>query len=272
MHLTVSRVHSSDFDAILPAQFAAFDSIDLSAAFIGRSSPANFAIAKKKQLDSFHNDPADVWLKVTDEDEEVEVDIINEDYVEKPGDGNSFSKGKKIVKRIVSASNWKLYLTFVEGHEAKQVAGPLKAATNGEVKASVEAEKKADESEITWLPTPAERADAHSILEDFMDRRRRACREGHLLLALLFVHPAYQRKGAGAMMVQWGAELADQLMLPAWVEASPFGHGLYARYGFEDVEHVRVVTKSIVGEYTQMRRPVKVKGFSGKELARFGAS
>lgn len=269
MHLTVSRVHPSDFDAIVPAQFAAFDPIDLSAAFFGGSSPANFAISKKKHLDSFHNDPADVWLKVTDEDEEIEVDVINEDYVEGPGDDNPFSKGKKIVKRIVSASNWKIYPTFVEGQEAKQAAGPLKAATNGEVKASVEAEKKADGSEITWLSTPAERADAHSILEDFMSRRRRACREGHILLALLFVHPAYQRKGAGAMMVQWGAELADQLMLPAWVEASPFGHGLYARYGFEDVEHVRVATKSIVGEYTCMRRPLKVKGFSGKELAKF---
>jgi GNAT superfamily N-acetyltransferase len=269
MHLTVSRVQPSDFDAILPAQFAAFDPIELSAAFFGRSSPANFAIAKKKQLESFHNDPADVWLKVTDEDQEIEVDVINEDYVERPGESDSFSKGKKVVKRIVSASNWKVYPTFVEGHEAKQAAEPLKAPTNGEVKASVEVEKKADGSEITWLPTPAERADAHSILEDFMARRRRACREGHVLLALLFVHPAYQRKGAGAMMVQWGVELADQLMLPAWVEASPFGHGLYARYGFEDVELVKVVTKSIVGEYTHMRRPAKVKGFSGKELVRF---
>jgi hypothetical protein len=71
------------------------------------------------------------------------------------------------------------------------------------------------------------------------------------------------------MMVQWGADLADQLMLPAWVEASPFGHGLYAKYGFEDVERVEVVTKTMVGEYTCMRRPLKVKGFSGKELARF---
>jgi GNAT superfamily N-acetyltransferase len=269
MHLTVSRIHPSDFDAIVPAQFAAFEPIDLAAAFFGRPSPANFAIAKKKNLDSFHNDPADLWMKVTDEDEEIEVDIINEDYVEGSGDNNSFSKGKKIVKRIVSASNWKIYPTFVEGHEAKQAAGPLKAATNDEVKASGEAEKKADGSEITWLSTPAERADAHSILEDFMARRRRACREGHILLAVLFVHPEYQRRGAGSMMVQWGADLADQLMLPAWVEASPFGHGLYARYGFEDVDHVKVVTKTMAGEYTPMRRPLKVKGFSGKELAKF---
>jgi GNAT superfamily N-acetyltransferase len=269
MHLTVSRVQPSDFDALLPALFAAFDPIELSLAFFGRSSPANFAIAKKKNLDAFHNDPADMWLKVTDEDEEIEVDIINEDYVEGPGNANSFSKGKKIVKRIVSAGNWKIYPTFVEGQEAKQAAGLLQAATNSEVKASGEAEKKADGSEITWLSTPAERADAHSILEDFMARRRRYCREGHILLAVLFVHPAYQRKGAGTMMVQWGADLADQLMLPAWVEASPFGHGLYAKYGFEDVERVEVVTKTMVGEYTCMRRPLKVKGFSGKELARF---
>jgi len=39
-------------------------------------------------------------------------------------------------------------------------------------------------------------------------------------------------------------------MLQDWVETSPHGHGLYKKYGFEDVEDVRVLTKSFVGEYT----------------------
>ena len=269
MHLTLSRVDPSDFDAILPVMFEAFDPIDMSTVFIGKSSPRNLAIRKKKVLEEFYHDPADVWLKVTDEDDEVEVDVIDEDCVEQEGDGRCFSKGKKRVRRIVCASEWKLYPTFVEPKEAPEADDPLKAATNGEANTKIEVEKKADGSEISWLFTTAERADARMILDDFLARRRRACHEGHLLLSLLFVDPAYQRKGAGAMMVRWGCELADQLMLPTWVEASRYGYGLYARYGYQDVEEVKVVTQSFLSEYTHMRRPVSVKGFHGRDLIKF---
>jgi GNAT superfamily N-acetyltransferase len=268
MHLTLSRVDPSDFDAILPVLYEAFDPIELSTVFFGKSSPANLAVRKKKILDTLHDDAADVWLKITDEDEEIEVDIINEDYVEQqeddPRHGKSV-KGRKRVKRIVCAGNWKVYPTFVE---SKETTEPRGAATNGEVNATTEV-KKANGSDMIWLSTPQERADGYTILDDFLVRRRRACREGHVLLYLLFVDPAYQRKGAGAMMVEWGCGLADQLMLPAWVEASPYGHGLYAKYGYEDIEDVRVVTKSFVGEYMHMRRPVTVQGFRGTKLAKF---
>lgn len=35
------------------------------------------------------------------------------------------------------------------------------------------------------------------------------------------------------MMMEWGCDLADQLFLPAWVEASPEGRALYLKYGWE---------------------------------------
>jgi GNAT superfamily N-acetyltransferase len=268
MHLTLSRVEPSDFDAIVPVLFEAFDPIELSVVFIGKSSPKNFAIRKKIILDALRDDPADVWMKITDEDEEVDVDIINEDYVEQQANDDLYStsvKAKKRVKRIIGASNWKVYPTFVEPKEAKEAQG---AATKGEVNGTTQGEK-ANGSDLIWLSTSEEKADAHIILEDFLDRRRRACREGHVLLYILCVDPAYQRKGAGAMMVEWGCELADQMMLPAWVEASAYGHGLYAKYGYEDIEEVRMATKSFLGEYTHMRRPVRVKGFKGRELVKF---
>lgn len=37
------------------------------------------------------------------------------------------------------------------------------------------------------------------------------------------------------MMLQWGVDLADQLFLPSWIEASKEGNFLYKRYGFRDV-------------------------------------
>ncbi|KAK4117812.1 hypothetical protein N656DRAFT_774034 [Canariomyces notabilis] len=35
--------------------------------------------------------------------------------------------------------------------------------------------------------------------------------------------------------MQWGCDVADQLFLPAWVEASPEGNYLYKRFGFYDL-------------------------------------
>ena len=71
------------------------------------------------------------------------------------------------------------------------------------------------------------------------------------------------------MMVQWGNALADQIMLPCWVEASPYGEGLYRKFGYEDVERVNMVTKSFTSVYLHMRRPLKVHEFRGKELQKF---
>jgi hypothetical protein len=40
------------------------------------------------------------------------------------------------------------------------------------------------------------------------------------------------------MMLQWGCNLADQLGLPAWVEASDEGNLLYKAFGFYDFEKI----------------------------------
>lgn len=40
------------------------------------------------------------------------------------------------------------------------------------------------------------------------------------------------------MQVQWGTALADQLLVPWYVEATPAGHRLYAANGAADVEKV----------------------------------
>ena len=37
-------------------------------------------------------------------------------------------------------------------------------------------------------------------------------------------------------MMKWGCDLADQLFLPGWVEASKEGSALYRTFGFSDYE------------------------------------
>lgn len=59
-------------------------------------------------------------------------------------------------------------------------------------------------------------------------------------------------------MMQWGCDLADQLFLPAWIEASPEGNQLYRRFGFYNF------SRSAGGlEGTNMRRDARLTVIQG---------
>ncbi|OBT78897.1 hypothetical protein VF21_02818 [Pseudogymnoascus sp. 05NY08] len=47
-------------------------------------------------------------------------------------------------------------------------------------------------------------------------------------------HPDYQKRGAGAMLVKWGCDLADENDVASYVDASKAGAPLYKKYGFVD--------------------------------------
>lgn len=53
---------------------------------------------------------------------------------------------------------------------------------------------------------------------------------------MLHTDPAFQGRGAGGKLIEWGTKIADKLGLPAYLEASPKGHSVYQRHGFEDLE------------------------------------
>lgn len=53
--------------------------------------------------------------------------------------------------------------------------------------------------------------------------------------------PNRQRQGIGRVLMQWGADVADQLQLPIYTEASDTGFSLYANVGFERLTHVSIV-------------------------------
>jgi GNAT superfamily N-acetyltransferase len=55
-------------------------------------------------------------------------------------------------------------------------------------------------------------------------------------LHMLHADPAFQGRGAGGMLVEWGTKIADELGLPAYLESSPKGYRVYQRYGFKDLE------------------------------------
>lgn len=102
-------------------------------------------------------------------------------------------------------------------------------------------EKERTEEEIqTMLPKPnREKDSAISIeLQDYLTRVRKQYMgtKPFVFLSLLITHPEHQRRGAGAMLIQWGLDKADELKLPSFLEASDAGKPLYERFGFETQE------------------------------------
>lgn len=53
-----------------------------------------------------------------------------------------------------------------------------------------------------------------------------------LTIGMIAVHPDHQRKGVGAMLMQWGMDKAAEENVPIWLTATPVGEGLYRKLGF----------------------------------------
>lgn len=78
------------------------------------------------------------------------------------------------------------------------------------------------------------------MIQDFVDdllgtRRKNMGGRPYFLLSILATHVDHHRRGIGAMHMKWGCDKADELGLPAYLEASPKGKALYERFGFEAV-------------------------------------
>jgi GNAT superfamily N-acetyltransferase len=56
-----------------------------------------------------------------------------------------------------------------------------------------------------------------------------------LELGLLMTDPAFQRRGIGTALLEWGLALADKERVPCFLLASPFGYPLYRSLGWNVV-------------------------------------
>lgn len=50
------------------------------------------------------------------------------------------------------------------------------------------------------------------------------------------MHPSYHRRGIGGQLIQQGIDLADTKGYISFLEASPMGKALYARYGYRETD------------------------------------
>jgi len=90
-----------------------------------------------------------------------------------------------------------------------------------------------------WLPSAEQREAAQESFKPLLETRRkwlhgRKC----AVLMYLAVSPAWRRKGAGTMLVQWGVERCREVGAVAYLEATEEGARLYSRLGFETMEVV----------------------------------
>ena len=143
MPLVLSRVTPEDFDTLVPIQFSAFAKNGAHCAQLGPKNPDNIVHAKAIFLDRFASDPADVWLKVTDED----------------------ANG-----RIIAASNWKIYPTYVK--------------SDFDARAALFEGMRAED--VSWHTDPRQKEDAVTILKEFFSTRYRMMREAHVCRCFTF--------------------------------------------------------------------------------------
>ncbi|PLB44438.1 hypothetical protein P170DRAFT_468121 [Aspergillus steynii IBT 23096] len=59
---------------------------------------------------------------------------------------------------------------------------------------------------------------------------------GVAILQVLVVAPSYQNRGIGTQLLRHGLQEAKALKIPAWLEASEEGYGVYTKCGFRDVQ------------------------------------
>ena len=232
------------------------------AVFFGRESAKSNAHVKKTLLAAFTDDPANCVVKLEDVDCEVEVDVMDEE-------GKSVRKERR--RKIAAVGNWKVHPTFVK---EKEVVVPVRQGVDQNGDGGGSGSGKYAGEERVYLETKQQRMDAEDIVVNGYSKvHRETVKEPHLYCFILFADVEYQRMGAGRMIMQWGNDVADALMLPCFIEASEYGEGLYRKMGYEDVQRYSWTNESFKDAgFLVMKRPAMVKGMEGKGLNRLSST
>ncbi|KAL8369586.1 hypothetical protein RB595_000084 [Gaeumannomyces hyphopodioides] len=116
-------------------------------------------------------------------------------------------------------------------------SGRLAAASNWKVYPSRMPDDAGDTTP-DYLVDEAARARSKLVMDGVNSARRKAMGDvgGFVHLHICFTVADHRRQGAAALMMRWGCDLADQLSVPGYVEASPDGTALYKSFGFYEIE------------------------------------
>lgn len=87
----------------------------------------------------------------------------------------------------------------------------------------------------------------------------------HMYLGILVVDSKHQRRGVGQAVMKWGLDMADELGLPAYLESSGMGKGLYEKWGFV-VERIMPFDAREIGHENQATHYCMVRPARGKAV------
>ncbi|KAF1943380.1 hypothetical protein EJ02DRAFT_373525 [Clathrospora elynae] len=104
-------------------------------------------------------------------------------------------------------------------------------------------EERTEEQIQSMLPIPGKEMEGRPGAQEFMWFLCRARKEymgtkPFCFLNILATDPEHHRKGAGAMLIDWGVRKADSAQLPSFLESTQMGRPLYERMGFRPKEVV----------------------------------
>ena len=183
-------------------------------------------------------------MTIVDEDaDEIEVEPIH--VGEHAANEANGKLGRRKVKKIVGACDWRIYPTHVPAKDDE--------------------EEKPLEEECCHLPTHQQRLDSKQIITEYMEGRKKETAEPHVFCYMLFVEPEYQGMGVGTMFMQWGNDVADTMMFPCWLESSAKRLRLYQKMGYQEFSRKPWNTESF-GKCMciRMGRPEKVIRIEGE--------
>jgi len=114
-------------------------------------------------------------------------------------------------------------------------------------------------------PMPGGNAALRKWFFDALNQKRldRLAGKKHFLMAILVVDPEFQRMGVGKKLLQWGLAMADEQGVECWIDASPFGKGLYEKMGWKEISFVEVDLGKWGGEEGVTTRTVNMLRLPG---------
>ncbi|KAK5076778.1 hypothetical protein LTS08_005949 [Lithohypha guttulata] len=81
----------------------------------------------------------------------------------------------------------------------------------------------------------------------------------HVYCHVVAVHPQYQRRGIGALLTQPGIDVAQQLEVPLYLEATDNATKLYSKLGFEKLNPGVVLSPQVAATDQSIEAPIMVK-------------
>jgi GNAT superfamily N-acetyltransferase len=146
---------------------------------------------------------------------------------------NVTKKNEATLKTIRAQSGAKL-IQVVDTETGEMIAGSM-----WDVYATEQTEEQLDKTLAKPTLEQGYKPEFEPLYEHLKGNRRRIMgTRPYIYLDVLFTHPRHHRRGAGAMMVKYGVDLADELGIEAYHESSVEGRALYERFGYKVLKAV----------------------------------